>query len=248
MTHEEKTFAVILWLHENNIYEKFVDNVHKLNPYFDPFAEKELNKFLIAKSFDWMNTTEGIGFWNDVDNKYKEFYNNYIMKEKKEKSIKIDIPEGYEIDKEKSTFENIVFKKKEKCWRAKENPNAYKDINNIMSGYYIYVDSTIQKATQTPHRPSSRNVFATEKQAKSALAMAQISQIMEHDERFGGVVTDEEWEDVSVVKHTIERDARRFITTGSRYFTYMFLAFHTPEQRELFLVENKDLIKDYLML
>lgn len=27
------------------------------------------------------------------------------------KSIKIDIPKGYEIDKEKSTFENIVFKK-----------------------------------------------------------------------------------------------------------------------------------------
>lgn len=27
------------------------------------------------------------------------------------KSVKIDIPKGYEIDKEKSTFENIVFKK-----------------------------------------------------------------------------------------------------------------------------------------
>jgi hypothetical protein len=29
------------------------------------------------------------------------------------KSVKIDIPKGYEIDKEKSTFENIVFKKVE---------------------------------------------------------------------------------------------------------------------------------------
>lgn len=27
------------------------------------------------------------------------------------KTLKIDIPEGYEIDKDKSTFENIVFKK-----------------------------------------------------------------------------------------------------------------------------------------
>ena len=28
------------------------------------------------------------------------------------KELKIQIPEGYEIDKEKSTFEKIVFKKK----------------------------------------------------------------------------------------------------------------------------------------
>ena len=27
-----------------------------------------------------------------------------------------------------------------------------------------------------------------------------------------------------------------------------FLAFHTPEQRDLFLTENEDLVKDYLML
>ena len=29
------------------------------------------------------------------------------------KELKITIPEGYEIDKEKSTFEKIVFKKKD---------------------------------------------------------------------------------------------------------------------------------------
>ena len=29
----------------------------------------------------------------------------------KEKELKIRIPEGYEIDKEKSTFEHIIFKK-----------------------------------------------------------------------------------------------------------------------------------------
>lgn len=29
------------------------------------------------------------------------------------KTFKVNVPEGYEIDKEKSTFENIVFKKKD---------------------------------------------------------------------------------------------------------------------------------------
>lgn len=34
------------------------------------------------------------------------------------KEVKIEVPEGCEIDKEKSTFEKIVFKKKQvvNCW------------------------------------------------------------------------------------------------------------------------------------
>ena len=37
-----------------------------------------------------------------------------------EKTLKINVPEGYEIDREKSTFENIVFKKKDDTirWNA----------------------------------------------------------------------------------------------------------------------------------
>lgn len=41
-----------------------------------------------------------------------------IIKIMKNKELKIQVPEGYEIDKENSTFENIVFKRKElpKSW------------------------------------------------------------------------------------------------------------------------------------
>ena len=42
--------------------------------------------------------------------KYKTDENNNKMKE-----LKITAPEGYEIDKEKSSFEKIVFKEVEKC-------------------------------------------------------------------------------------------------------------------------------------
>ena len=92
----------------------------------------------------------------------------------------------------------------------------------------------------------NHNVFATEKQAKSAFAMAQISQIMANDERFGGVVTDKEWHSRSL-KYIIERqdtNIKKIIAISC----YSFLAFHTSEQRDLFLKEYKDLIKDYLML
>jgi tRNA A22 N-methylase len=55
-----------------------------------------------------------------------------------QKEIKITIPEGYEIDKQKSTFEKIVFKKKDnkypKTWKecieklnTKEHNFAYID-------------------------------------------------------------------------------------------------------------------------
>lgn len=224
-----------------------MNNLNKLKPNYNPFIEEELNEKLIVRSLIWINTKEGVDFWNDVDNKYKEFYNDYIMKEEKEKSIKIDIPEGYKIDKEKSTFENIVFKKKEECWRAKETSNVFTDLDNLMNGFYIERNSEIKEIKNISHSFPNRNVFATKKQAKSVLAMAQISQIMVHDKRFGGVVTDEEWNNDRIYKYSITRE-----NGGIDVFVYnrlyKFLAFHTPEQRELFLKENYDLVKDYLMI
>lgn len=99
-----------------------------------------------------------------------------------EKEIKITPPEGFEIDKENSTFECIKFKPIEKKrWRDDEDAQ--------IEGYFFNLVSTIA-AYGGLNNPKNYNVFATEKQAKSALAMARISQIMANDERFGGVVTD----------------------------------------------------------
>ena len=77
--------------------------------------------------------------------------------------------------------------------------------------------------------------------------MARISQIMANDERFGGVITDEEWKSGRGVKHVIKRDGNN-ISDAIYYSYYHFLAFHTEKQRDLFLEENEDLVKDYLMI
>lgn len=77
--------------------------------------------------------------------------------------------------------------------------------------------------------------------------MARISQIMANDERFGGVVTDEEWDDRNMIKFAIERRKGHF-NFMSYQNVYCLLAFHTSEQRDLFLKENEDLVKDYLMI
>lgn len=154
-----------------------------------------------------------------------------------EKEIKITPPEGYEIDKENSTFNCIKFKPVAK--RCRDNEDT------IIKGFYIDNYSNIY-FNRGKNITCNYNLFVTEKQAKSALAMARISQIMANDERFGGVVTDEEWNDGSL-KYVIERHKNK-ITINNSYNHYHFLAFHTMEQRALFLKENEDLIKEYLMI
>ena len=157
-----------------------------------------------------------------------------------EKEIKITPPEGFEIDKEHSTFDCIRFKPIEKKkWRDNENADV--------AGYYITYGGRISDQPQGKNIKENYGLFATEKQAKSALAMARISQIMANDKRFGGVVTYEEWENGKVHKFVIMRSGN-CIQVNTNWVEYQFLAFHTLEQRNLFLEENEDLVKDYLML
>ena len=75
--------------------------------------------------------------------------------------------------------------KQEISWRNKEG------LSTKMNGYYVGIDSRIYPYNDGILCKNSYNVFATEKQAKAALAMARISQIMANDKRFGGAITNE---------------------------------------------------------
>ena len=154
------------------------------------------------------------------------------------KEIKIVPPEGYEIDKENSTFDCIKFKRI-KRWR---------DSNPMVTGYILVCGMVTPICIDKPWKDCNFDIFATEKQAKSALATAQISQIMANDERFGGPITDEEWKNTDLDKYVILRNNMNAIYVGIAHYNYSFLAFHTDEQRDLFLKENEDLVKDYLMI
>lgn len=151
--------------------------------------------------------------------------------------VKVIPPEGYKIDEENSTFGCIRFKPKR--WRDNENA--------LMNGYYISSTDSDIDSWSGKNVPSNYCMFSSKKQAKSALAMARISQIMANDARFGGPITDEEWESSNIKKYVIQR-VENSINTSYYAGLYRFLAFHTEEQRALFLKENEDLIKDYFML
>lgn len=88
-----------------------------------------------------------------------------------EKIINIQVPEGYEIDKEKSTFEKIVFKEIDKL------PRKWEDLKEI-KGYYIDSYSTIYSSFgNCLCVDKNRNVFPTKEYAEAALALAQLLQL-----------------------------------------------------------------------
>jgi hypothetical protein len=70
------------------------------------------NKF--TGGFDWCVSVMGIDFWSKVLGflDFDLFFQKYPKKQYsiERESISIKVPEGYEIDSEKSTFTNIVFK------------------------------------------------------------------------------------------------------------------------------------------
>ena len=155
--------------------------------------------------------------------------------------IKIQVPEGFDgIDVDKSDFSKgvIVFKKKDSTpWRRRENE---------IFGYYT-VGASIRTADGKNTDEAMADLFATKKQAQSSQAMAQLSHIILHDSRFGGPITDEEWDKSHANKYVIMRAGDEIKTNWWNTY-YHFLAFHTREQRDLFMEENMDLIRQYYML
>lgn len=61
------------------------------------------------KGFDWKDSKDGVMFWGRILllRDFSLFFEKYPPQLKE---VTIQIPEGYEIDKENSTFEKIIFK------------------------------------------------------------------------------------------------------------------------------------------
>ena len=86
------------------------------------------------------------------------------------KEIKIEVPEGYEIDKKNSTFETIKFKEKSKL------PMTWKELE-YLKGYYINSSSQIQPYTSKETDNDNKNTWPTKELAEAALALSQLLQL-----------------------------------------------------------------------
>lgn len=148
------------------------------------------------------------------------------------KELKIEIPEGYEIDKEKSSFEKIVFKKKAVV-------NCWEDLKYV-TGTYISDNSYMNLAKGGLTQFNNKNVFLNKKYAKSALALAQISQLLPYYD------TNVNWES-NDNKCCICRIGNK-IEIKCWISIYHVLAFNTMSEAERFLKHNEQLVKNFYML
>lgn len=148
-----------------------------------------------------------------------------------EKSITIQIPEGHEIDKEKSTFKKIVFKAVKK-----ELPNTWFELPKI-GGYFVDGSSKINSVPQSNICLENRNIFLTEEQAEAARALAQLSQLREVYR--DGWVPD--WSKADTVKYCIGSLDGKVQEITMRTLGN-FLSFQSKEVSNEFYKNFKDLI------
>lgn len=116
---------------------------------------------------------------------------------------------------------------------------------DISNGFYINNESLIYNLAHRCYlaKNNDQNVFATEAQAKSALAMAQLSQLMKE---FNGYwVAD--WGNPNQVKHTLHRHGN-FCCRSKERNTYYFLSFESDKKSNEFHELHEYLICEYLII
>ena len=163
-----------------------------------------------------------------------EIINEQNKENMNEKSVKINIPEGYEIDKKKSTFENIVFKERK--------VRKWDDLKELR-GYCINDSSDIEKVFTYTVSDSNKNIFLTEKQAKSALALAQITQILPW---YGGYTEYNDNSDNYFIMYDL-KDREFLVGIETSYIAQMFY-FDSQKGAEHFIENNEELLRQFFII
>ena len=89
-----------------------------------------------------------------------------------EKELKIIPPIGYEIDRQKSTFEKIIFKK------IPENPKTWEDYCSLMKGktmYYTNCNTITVSGFSDAH-----DKFVNKKRAEQFIALGKLLQLRDY--------------------------------------------------------------------
>ena len=90
------------------------------------------------------------------------------------KEVKIEIPQGYEIDRQKSTFEKIIFKK------INENPKTWEEYCKRTKGYTSYYGYSINGNTYETKFDGFYNEFFTKERVKQYVALGRLLQLRDY--------------------------------------------------------------------
>ena len=94
------------------------------------------------------------------------------------KKLKINIPEGYEIDRENSTFEEIVFKKIEDPFS--KLPKTWEEYCKQTKGYTSYYGYSINGNTYETKFDGFYNEFFTKERVKQYVALGKLLQLRDY--------------------------------------------------------------------
>ena len=150
------------------------------------------------------------------------------------KSVKVTPPEGYEIDKENSTLEEIKFKKIES-----KLPTKWEDFEKI-SGYYVNSGSEVTKLSESTNLSVdvNKNIWPTKELAEASLALCQL--VRYRDAWNEGWKPD--WNLSTQYKYCIFVSRGR-VTSAFFWIDDTILSFKTAELRDRFLETFKDLLE-----
>lgn len=148
------------------------------------------------------------------------------------KTLKINVPEGYEIDKEQSTFENIVFKE-----IKNELLKSWDELRSI-TGYAVEDRGRISVFNLADTVKQNRHVFRRLEQAEASIALAQLSQLREVYRQ--GWKPDWTTEDT---KFCIETFGNNELEIDNWHRRNYFLSFQSYEIAQEFLNNFRELIE-----
>ena len=143
------------------------------------------------------------------------------------KELKIEVPQGYEIDRQKSTFEKIIFKK------IPENPKTWEEYCKLTKGSYSnYANATTNIVYKDRHT-GAYNEFTTKERAKQFIALGQLMQLRDYwvkRSKFEDAICIYTWDDGPIVTNKCD-------------INDCALTFPTQEMADKFITCFRDLIK-----
>ena len=149
-----------------------------------------------------------------------------------EKELKIEIPQGYEIDRQKSTFEKIVFKK------IPENPKTWEEYCKQTTGYVSYFFSSPKSIIKSWFEGSYYE-FMTEERVKQFVALGKLLQLRDY---WVGNLKNNSNNFVAVIYH-FDGEIVNTNVSKKRSSSYS-LTFPTREIAQKFIECFKDLINE----
>lgn len=153
---------------------------------------------------------------------------------KTEKTIKITAPTGYEIDRAKSTLEEIVFKPIEPV--KEKYPMSVKEIE----GRSFYISSSANINESGLSCTASKHQLKTRELASAFLALMQLKTICDEWNRIDGFVVD--WTNGGIDKYSVEFQGSKLVIDVWSTYSHP-LIFKDRATAQLFLDSFKEMIE-----